>query len=59
MPLCAVSRAGDDGGRAMSCMQEHAETEDPLLAFNDKHPRGKVMPEELQVCLYSARNRRR
>jgi len=52
MPLCKENRTGDDGGRNMTCIQEHLHsTEEPLM-YIGVHRRGMQMPEEFFVGLH-------
>ena len=59
MPLCNESRINMDGGREMTCLEEHYNSEDHFFACNDMHNRGTSVPREKLVRLHKKTSRRR
>ena len=59
MPLCKVSRIGDDGGRELSCLDEHLCGDTELFRCGDLHKKGTKVPQELCLDLNPRRSHRR
>ena len=60
MPLCNASRAGEDGGREKSCLEEHETTNHNLFCCQqDYMDRGKAVPKTEQLSLYKGPRTRR
>ena len=58
VPLCNVSRVGEDGGRLWSCKEEHLKSNDPLFLCHPGVDRSNVnVPRKNQVCLIVKRRR--
>jgi hypothetical protein len=58
MPLCMVSRQGDDGGRELTCLEEHKTSAEEVLGCNTSHSRGKYLSEKFQISLHKRRSTR-
>ena len=58
MPLCELDRTGKDGGREMSCQDEHCCTEEVAFGCNHMHPKAMAVPKELQISLWPRRSNR-
>ena len=59
MPICIKNRVGEDGGRTLSCIEEHLTSENHLFACGEPVPRGgKHVPDDQQVCLFVTRTTR-
>jgi hypothetical protein len=59
MPLCQNSRAHEDGGRELTCLEEHLQADDPLFACNTLHIRGTCVPDNKRVSLYPRKSKRK
>lgn len=59
MPLCKVSRVGQDGGREMTCVDEHRCAQNPILGCNAMIPPKSQVPKQVQRCLWPEREQRK
>ena len=59
MPLCHMSRIGNDGGREVNCQDEHCTTDDPLFQCGAKlHIKSKAIPKSPQESLWPRQSKR-
>lgn len=58
MPLCNTSKIGEDGGRELSCCEEHRCSEDPFFACTQFIARGAKVPVDKRVKLWRGNTRR-
>jgi hypothetical protein len=58
MPICKMQRRGEDGGRSLTCIEEHKSTSEMILGCNTPHIRGANIPDNLQICLHNRRSKR-
>jgi hypothetical protein len=60
MPICMLSRKGKEGGRELSCIDEHVSTEEPVLrCSNSLYVRGTNVPDNICICLHARRSKRK
>jgi len=57
MPLCQVSRVRDDGGRTMTCCEEH-QCDGGLFGCNGMHKKSAEVPDEGEIDLHPRRSDR-
>jgi len=58
MPLCDKSRVGQDGGRDLSCVDEHLYSDEAIFCCNNIHPKGTAVPKQCLIDLWPRRSRR-
>ena len=58
MPLCDRNRATMDGGRDLSCQDEHCCTTETIFGCNEMFKKGTTVPPELQISLHPRRSAR-
>jgi len=57
MSLCQVSRVGDDGGRTMTCCEEH-QCDGGLFGGNGMHKKSAEVPDEGEINLHPRQSNR-
>jgi len=58
MPLCDKSRVGLDGGRELTCVDEHCNTDEDEFACRTMFNKNKAVPKSKQVSLHPRRSSR-
>jgi len=58
MPLCKQSRVGQDGGRTLTCLEEHLCSEEDIFKCLEVKPRGAEVPLELTIDLHARASKR-
>jgi len=59
MPLCRSSRVGEDGGRELTCLEEHLTATDDVFNCSQPIPRGAEVPDEHSVDLHARKSTRK
>jgi Transposase IS4 len=59
MPLCSQPRNADSSGRTLSCLEEHRQSNDPILGCFNMHHKKTNVPPHLLVDLDTRKSKRR